>query len=78
MIDKVRANPARRQAKRLGLVLERSRTKKIHADDLGEYRLVDSVTSKLLLGDHFDASLDEVESYLDKVEADLVAERRAS
>jgi hypothetical protein len=71
MNDKVFENRLRHRASRLGLQLQHSRAKRIHLNDLGEYRLVDPDRNWLVAGERFDYSLADIESYLDRYEADL-------
>jgi hypothetical protein len=59
----------RRARIRLGRLANRcgwriTRPKPEDAVDLGAYRLVELTTNRVLLGEQFDASLDEIEAYL--------------
>ena len=54
----------RRLAKRNGYFVRKSRAWNIHADDLGEYMLVDAHCNTVVRGERFDASLEEIEEFL--------------
>jgi hypothetical protein len=71
--EKVRENKLRRQAKRLGLWLRKSRARRLHLDDLGEYMLLDPRYNAVVAGERFDLGLDVVEAFLDQYEATLRA-----
>ena len=55
-------------AKRLGLVLIKSKAKKNLPDDHQQYRIVD-VSNVIQAGEKFDLSLDEVEKFLQERES---------
>ena len=57
-------------AKRLGLVLIKSKAKKKLPDDHQQYRIVD-VSNVIQAGEKFDMSLDEVEKFLQERESKL-------
>ena len=69
--DKVRENRLRRQAYRLGLMLRKSRARRIHLDDLGGYMLIDTQYNAIVGGDKFNLDLDGVEEMLDEREGSL-------
>jgi hypothetical protein len=71
MPDKIRENRLRRWAARLGYTIKRSRAKRLHLNDLGKYMLVDNLSNGVVLGDRFDADLDELEVRLESFEAQL-------
>jgi len=71
MVDKVRENRLRRQAERLGLMLRKSRARRIHIDNLGDYMLVDAARNFVVAGDRYNLDLDAVQTELDEREADL-------
>lgn len=73
---KVRENRARRWAGRLGYRLHRSKVKRVHADDFGQYRL--ALGDAIVIGARNDADLARIEAYLAEAERALVAERRAA
>lgn len=54
----------RRLAKRKGYALRKSRTCAIHANDLGDYMLVNLEYNVVALGGNFEASLDDVAEFL--------------
>lgn len=69
--DKVRENRLRRWAKRLGLELQKSRARKIHADDFGGWQVVDPYTdadgtpyATVVAGPNYELDLDDVEKVL--------------
>lgn len=57
-------------AKRLGLVLIKSKSKKKLPDDHQQYRIVD-VSNVIQAGEKFDMSLDDVERFLKERESKL-------
>ena len=57
-------------AKRLGLVLIKSKAKKKLPDDHQQYRIVD-VSNVIQAGEKFDMSLDDVEKFLKERESKL-------
>jgi hypothetical protein len=57
-------NRVRRKAGRIGWRVCKSRQQQ-HCDNHGEFQLVDD-NNTVVLGDRYDASLDEIESYLDE------------
>ena len=69
--EKTRENRLRRQAKRLGLVLNKSRIREIHFNDLGGYQIVALHGNRLVHGERFSLSLDDVAEYLAEVEENL-------
>jgi hypothetical protein len=72
-VDKVRENRLRRQAKRLGLWLKKSRARQIHLDNHGEYMLLDLESNFIVAGSRFDLELDDVQAWLDEYEGKIVA-----
>lgn len=54
----------RRMARRQGYALRKSRSRSIHADDLGDYVLIDVAGNYCVLGGKFDATLEHVEEFL--------------
>ena len=73
--EKTRENRLRRQAKRLGLAIKKSRAREIHLDDHGGYRIIDLYRNRLVHGQRFELELDDVAAYLAEVEENLKAER---
>jgi hypothetical protein len=76
--EKVRENRLRRQAKRLGLRIQKSRARHLHFDDHGEYQLIEERTNTVVVGEKYDLSLDDVEEWLNDIEAQVRAEREGS
>ncbi len=76
MEDKVRENRLRRQAGRLGLVLRKSRARRVHLDDLGKYMLVDAEGNYVVAGGRFDLDLDALQEELNQREAALIRTER--
>jgi hypothetical protein len=74
MSEKVRENRLRRWAKRLGYRMERSRARKLHSNDFGEWMLVDAYTNTVVCGGRYDASLDGIEEQLSETQAALEKE----
>lgn len=60
-IDAAQENRVRQLAARLGYRVMKSR-QDIHLNNLGDYQLVDR--NGVVLGSNFDASLDQIETYL--------------
>ncbi len=71
MSDKVRENYLRRWAKRLDLVLRKSKARQWSLHNQQGYILIDPATNAVVSGGDFDLSLDEVQEYLDDYEAQL-------
>ncbi len=69
--DKVRENRLRRQAKRLGFLLNRSRARMVHLHDQGMYRIVNPETNGVVRGENFEYTLDDVAEFLDDWERQL-------
>ncbi|MGI5849439.1 MAG: hypothetical protein ACOX8Q_05175 [Christensenellales bacterium] len=67
----VRENRARRQAKRQGLIIKKSRAKKPNIDDLQGYMIIDAQTNLIVAGARFNFSLEEIEDYLNEGEAEM-------
>ena len=70
MDEKVRENRLRRAAKRQDLALHKSRIRDPRAIDFGCYMLADIHTNAVVFGvgahGHLDASLDDIEGYLNR------------
>jgi hypothetical protein len=71
--DKATAQRLRRWAKRLRLVLRRSRSRFFHADDHGLYQIVELDTGKVIAGEKWTLRLEDVEDVLDNVERKMRA-----
>jgi len=61
--EKVRENKARRQAKRQGLILIKSRARNWNCDNYQGYRIIDMYNC-IQAGEKFDLTLEKVEEYL--------------
>jgi hypothetical protein len=73
-MDKIREVRLRNWAKRLRLELHKSHKRRWSLDDKLGYMITNpSTNNSVLLGNHFDANLDEVEKYLQQYEAKLKA-----
>jgi hypothetical protein len=61
----------RRKARRLGYWITKSRERKYvpHSNNAGEFMLLGDYSSTVVLGDRYDATLDQIESFLDGVRA---------
>lgn len=69
-INKTQENFYRRQAKRLDLVLQKSHGKKWRVRNQQGWRIIDS-TDKVLAGEKYELSIDQVAKFLDEYEAKL-------
>lgn len=54
----------RARARKLGYTIHKSRSRSIHEDNLGKYALVKQDNNAVVLGERFDASLEEIADYL--------------
>jgi hypothetical protein len=54
----------RARARKLGYAIRKSRSRSIHEDNLGKYALVKEESNYVVLGERFDASLEEIAEYL--------------
>ena len=61
----VKEKALRARARKLGYAIHKSRSRSIHEDNLGRYALVKEDSNLVVLGERFDASLDEIAEYLD-------------
>jgi hypothetical protein len=61
----VKEGTLRARARKLGYVIHKSRSRSIHEDNLGRYALVKKDSNRVILGERFDASLEEIAEYLD-------------
>jgi hypothetical protein len=57
-------NALRARARKLGYAIRKSRSRSIHEDNLGQYALVKEDSNDVVLGERFDASLEEIAAYL--------------
>ncbi|MCP3467011.1 MULTISPECIES: hypothetical protein [unclassified Bradyrhizobium] len=61
----VKEKALRARARKLGYAIHKSRSRSIHEDNLGRYALVKEDSNLVVLGERFDASLEEIAEYLD-------------
>jgi hypothetical protein len=54
----------RARARKLGYSIHKSRSRSINEDNLGKYALVKDDNKSVVLGERFDASLEEIAEYL--------------
>jgi hypothetical protein len=54
----------RARARARGYLIHKSRDRSIQSSNLGEYMLVETDRNLVILGDRFNASLDEISEYL--------------
>ena len=69
--DKVKENYLRRQAKRLGLCLRKSRARKWSLDNQGGYMITDIYTNFVIWGERYNLSIADVEELLSDYEKKL-------
>ena len=62
--EKARENRLRRQAERLGYTIHKDRARLWAVEHQGQYLLVDAYANAIVLGAHFEATLDNVEAFL--------------
>ena len=70
-ISTVEENRLRRQAKRLSLIIKKSRGKKWKYDNQLGYMILDIQYNAVIAGDKFDLTFDEVEEWLNDYEEKL-------
>jgi hypothetical protein len=61
--DSAREQRIRRQLKKEGLILQKSRTRSTNVDDYGQYRIIDS-NNNIVAGERWDLTLDYLEKDL--------------
>lgn len=66
--EKTRENYLRRQAKRLGLALAKSRAKKWSIDNQCGYMIIDLVRNFVIFGEKWNLTLDDVAALLNEYE----------
>jgi hypothetical protein len=54
----------RARARKLGYAIRKSRSRSIHEYNLGKYALLKEDSNYVVLGERFDASLEEIAEYL--------------
>ena len=64
-VGSVKERTLRARARKLGYAIHKSRSRSIHEDNLGKYALVREDSNLVVLGERFDASLEEIAEYLD-------------
>lgn len=69
--SKTRENRVRRWAKRLGYVLQKSRSKHPSDYDMGGYQLTNPNKTRIVVGTHFDWGLEDIEEFLREEEKKL-------
>jgi len=69
--EKVKENYLRRQAKRQGFILKKSRARKPNIDNRGGYMIVNAQSNYIEVGEKFDLTIDEVAKFLDEGEEKL-------
>ncbi len=52
------------RARKLGYAIRKSRSRSIHEDNLGHYALVKENNNEVVLGERFDATLEDIAEYL--------------
>ena len=72
--EKVRENYLRRQAKRLGLLLKKSKAKKWSGNNQGGYMIIEAEKNFILWGDNYGLNIDDVEGFLNEYEEKLKKE----
>jgi hypothetical protein len=63
-VGSVKERTLRARARKLGYAIHKSRSRSIHEDNLGGYALVKEDSNLVVLGERFDASLEEIAEYL--------------
>lgn len=63
-IEKVRENRLRRQLKKHGVRLQKSRIQNTNIDNYGNYMLIDMYRNLVLDGCKYEMTLDDVENYV--------------
>lgn len=63
-IDQANEQSIRRRAKRLGYGVHKTRTRNTHINDQGKYMLFDAYRNLVILGAHFDATIDDISAWL--------------
>ena len=71
--EKARENRVRRQADRFGYVLMKDRARRLSLGHFGDYMVVHAATDSVVWGSRFDATLDQIESFLAEEESRLRA-----
>lgn len=59
-----KASAVRARARKLGYAIHKSRSRSVHEDNLGKYALVKEDSNQVVLGERFDATLEEIAEYL--------------
>lgn len=61
---KAKEQQLRRALNKIGYGLHKSRTNRVHADDLGGYMIYDLATNAVVAGARFELELDEVADFV--------------
>lgn len=61
--DAVRESRLRSLARRMGYSIRKSRAQTVHGNDLGDYMVVNDQFNGVVLGERFNATLDDIEAY---------------
>jgi len=69
--EKVHENYLRRQAKRLGLAVCKSRARRLHINNLGGYRIISTYRNTIVAGKRLELDLSLVGEWLDPFETSL-------
>ena len=64
-MHRTKESALRARARKLGYTIHKSRLRSINEDNLGKYALVKEDGNSVVLGERFDASLEEIAEYLD-------------
>ncbi len=72
---KAQESRIRRALRRKGYLLGKSRDRTIHADNLGEYMVVNADTNMVVTGSRFDASLDDIGEMMEELKPNRMAGR---
>jgi hypothetical protein len=64
-MERSRENRIRRLARKHGYVLRKSRGRKYvpHSNDFGEYLLIEPYHNRVVLGERFNATLDDIQAF---------------
>ena len=63
-MHRTKESALRARARKLGYSIHKSRSRTINEDNLGKYALVKEDSNSVVLGERFDASLEEIAEYL--------------
>lgn len=63
-MESTKESALRARAHKLGYAIHKSRSRTIHEDNLGKFALVKEDGNRVVLGERFDASLEDIAEYL--------------